>query len=128
MVRKVVVALAAMGLGTISAAPAFAQQATVGGRYAVQGTNPGGGSGTYSGFAEISGTAGGQCSIVWRIANTQSSQGFCMRQGDVFVAAYRLGNAIGLVIYRLGPDGTLDGTWSIAGQEGVGRERLTPVR
>jgi hypothetical protein len=49
-----------------------------------------------------------------------------MRQGEVLGAAYVLGKSIGLVIYRVDGDGVLDGTWSIAGEEGVGQERLTP--
>jgi hypothetical protein len=100
----------------------------IGGRYAVKGSNPGGGSGTYTGFATVRGTSGGQCEIKWQLRNTPASDGFCMRQGDVFVAAYRLGSKIGLVTYRLQDNGVLDGTWSIAGQEGIGKERLTPVR
>ncbi len=79
-------------------------------------------------MAEISGTAGGNCGIRWAIPNTPPTQGFCMRQGNVLSAAYRLGNAIGLVVYRIEEDGTLNGTWTIAGQEGVGKERLVPVR
>ena len=43
-------------------------------------------------------------------------------------AAYKLGEAVGLVVYRINDDGTLDGTWTIAGQEGVGKERLVPAR
>lgn len=105
-------------------ATAGAQQIT--GRYQVIGDN---GNGTgYRGVAEISGTAGGNCAIRWAIVNTPPTQGFCMRQGNVLSAAYRLGNAIGLVVYRLNDDGTLDGTWTIAGQEGVGKERLVPQR
>ena len=105
-------------------APVNAQE--VGGRYQVQGENANGGN--YSGVAEISGTAGGNCAIRWALVNTPPSQGFCMRQGDVVAAAYRLGNALGLVIYRLGEKGVLEGTWSVAGTEGVGEERLTPIR
>ena len=33
---------------------------------------------------------------------------------------------VGLVIYQVQSDGTLDGLWTIAGQEGVGTETLTP--
>ncbi len=105
-------------------ATAGAQQLT--GRYQVIGDNANGTG--YRGVAEISGTAGGNCAIRWAIANTPPTQGFCMRQGNVLSAAYRLGNAIGLVVYRLNDDGSLDGTWTIAGQEGVGKERLVPQR
>lgn len=98
----------------------------IGGRYRVEGRNADGS--TYSGLAEISGTAGGNCTIRWAIVDTPASQGFCMRQGEVFAAAYRLNNQLGLTVYRVDRAGVLDGTWSIAGQERVGRERLVPVR
>lgn len=115
---------AAAAILVAGVAAAGAQQLT--GRYQVIGDN---GNGTgYRGVAEISGTAGGNCAIRWAIVNTPPTQGFCMRQGNVLSAAYRLGNSIGLVVYRLNDDGTLDGTWTIAGQEGVGKERLVPQR
>jgi hypothetical protein len=105
-------------------ATASAQQLT--GTYQVIGDN---GNGTgYRGVAAISGTAGGNCAIRWQIPNTPPTQGFCMRQGNVLSAAYRLGDSIGLVVYRLNDDGSLDGTWTIAGKEGVGKERLVPQR
>lgn len=119
---RMVVSSTVIGLAALSAAGAQ----EVGGRYQVQGQNANGS--TYSGAAEISGTAGGNCAIRWALRNTPPSQGFCMRQGDVLSAAYKLGDAIGLVVYRLGPNGVLEGTWSIAGTEGVGKERLTPIR
>lgn len=123
---KSMLSIAMGAIGLCLAVTASAAQ-EVGGRYAVEGSNPGG-SGSYRGFAEIRGTSGGQCSIRWDLQNTPASDGFCMRQGDVFVAAYRLGSAIGLVTYRLESNGVLDGTWAIAGKQGVGRERLTPLR
>lgn len=116
------IAAAAALLGSVSIAGA--QQIT--GTYQVIGDNANGTG--YRGVAEISGTAGGNCGIRWAIPNTPPTQGFCMRQGNVLAAAYRLGNALGLVVYRIGDNGVLDGTWSIAGQEGVGRERLVPQR
>lgn len=112
----------AVGLLAASSAIAAAQELT--GNYTVAGKNPDGSS--YNGTATIAGTAGGVCGITWTIGSGQSSQAFCMRQGEVLGAAYVIGNSIGLVIYRLGADGVLDGTWSIAGQEGIGEERLTP--
>ncbi|QCK88260.1 hypothetical protein E8L99_22110 [Phreatobacter aquaticus] len=116
------IAAAAITVACLSGASAQ----EIGGRYQVQGQNANGS--TYQGVAEISGTAGGNCAIRWSITNTPPTQGFCMRQGNVFSAAYRMGNAIGLVVYRLADGGALEGTWSIAGQEGVGKERLVPAR
>jgi hypothetical protein len=124
-VKSAVVCAGALALGLL-AVPAVAQE--IGGRYAVEGSNPGSSAGSYRGFATVRGTSGGQCEIKWELQNTPASDGFCMRQGDVFVAAYRLGSKIGLVTYRLQDNGVLDGTWSIAGQTGVGKERLTPLR
>ena len=96
----------------------------IAGTYTVTGKNPDGSD--YSGVATIGGTAGGACGITWTIGEGQASQAFCMRQDEVVSAAYTLGESIGLVIYRINAEGGLDGTWSIAGQEGVGEEHLTP--
>jgi hypothetical protein len=49
-----------------------------------------------------------------------------MRNEDSFAAAYQLGKAIGLVIYHVQDDGTLDGIWTIADKAGAGTEVLTP--
>jgi hypothetical protein len=116
------VAVAAALLGSVSTAGA--QQIT--GRYQVIGDN--GDGSRYSGVAVISGTAGGNCGIRWAITNTPPTQGFCMRQGNVLSAAYKLGESVGLVVYRITDNGVLEGTWTIAGQEGVGRERLIPMQ
>jgi hypothetical protein len=51
-----------------------------------------------------------------------------MGMGDVISAGYVLGDAVGLVMYRLNKDGTLEGNWTIAGRNGNGTETLTPVR
>ncbi|QCI63286.1 hypothetical protein [Phreatobacter stygius] len=119
---RVAASAAFISLAALSAAGAQ----EIAGRYQVQGENANGSG--YSGTAEISGTAGGRCAIRWALVNTPPSQGFCMRQGDVLAVAYQLGNSAGLVVYRLGDNGVLDGTWTITGTEGVGKERLTPIR
>ncbi|WP_204274141.1 hypothetical protein, partial [Enterobacter ludwigii] len=75
-VMKLLLAAASMAVaGLAGLAPVHAQE--VGGRYQVLGENPNGGN--YSGIAEISGTAGGNCAIRWTLVNTPPSQGFCMR-------------------------------------------------
>ena len=51
-----------------------------------------------------------------------------MRNGNSFAASYVLGGKIGLVIYEQKGDGTLDGLWTIADENGVGGERLVPIR
>ena len=39
-----------------------------------------------------------------------------------------LGGKVGLVIYKVNDDGSLVGLWTIADQEGVGAEVLTPAK
>jgi hypothetical protein len=119
-IRRLLTLFAALA----TAAPtAVAQE--VGGRYRVEGTA---GGSSYVGVAEIVGTSGGNCAIRWTIPNTPPSEGICMRQGAVLATAYRLGDRTGLAVYRLGENGVLEGTWTLSGQEWVGRERLIPIR
>jgi hypothetical protein len=115
--------IAALALAWI-ATPVQAQSAP-GGRYQVAGKNPNGT--TYSGTAEIQATSTNTCRIAWITGNTTST-GICMRSGSVFSASYRLGNSVGLVIYDIKPDGVLEGIWTVADQNGVGSETLTPLR
>ncbi len=118
--------LRALSLAVALLAGSFTAAAAqdIAGTYTVTGKNPDGSE--YNGVATIGGTAGGACGITWTIGDGQASQAFCMRQDEVVSAAYTLGESIGLVIYRINAEGGLDGTWSIAGQEGVGEEHLTP--
>ncbi|MDP4034512.1 MAG: hypothetical protein Q8P60_16980 [Pseudorhodobacter sp.] len=95
----------------------------IGGSYLIQGRNFDGSA--YGGQAEIVRTSDVTCEIYWTTGST-TSQGICMRSGDVFSAAYKLGSAVGLVIYRIGQNGVLDGTWTVAGSNGVGYELLLP--
>ena len=106
------------------AVPAQAQS-NIGGRYQVNGKNPNGS--TYSGTAEIIVTSSNTCRINWVTGNTTST-GICMRNKNIFSAAYRLGNSVGLVIYEIRPEGIIDGLWTVADQNGVGTEVMTPMR
>ena len=115
--------LGAVLLLGVLAMPATAQE--LGGRYQVAGKNFNGSS--YSGTAEIVVTSRNTCRITWVTGGT-TSQGICMRNGASFAAGYRLGQAIGLVIYEMKPDGSLEGLWTIADRSGVGSERLVPIR
>lgn len=117
MFRKSVIAAATCCLATIANAQ------SIGGNYSVAGTNFNGSA--YSGTARITLTSSTTCEIVWTTGGSTSS-GICMRNGDAFSAGYELGDAIGLVIYHVMPNGVLDGLWTVAGQEGVGTEVLTP--
>ena len=93
------------------------------GVYTVKGTNLNGS--PYEGSAEVKVLSSTTCSITWTTGST-SSQGPCMRAGNVVTAAYVQGNDIGLVMYQLNDDGSLDGVWTVTGQNGNGTEHLTP--
>jgi hypothetical protein len=116
MIRKALLGLAFAGL----AGHAYAQD--IGGSYDVEGTNHNGS--TYGGTATITLTSDTTCEIVWDTGST--SNGICSRNGDSFAAAYVMGQSVGLVIYKVLPDGSMNGLWTIAGQGGTGTEILTP--
>lgn len=105
------------------AGPAFADLEVRAGTYTVKGTNFSGS--PYEGEAKITISSNSTCEIVWQTGST-TSQGICMRDSDSFAAAYRLGDAVGLVIYKIKDDGSLEGVWTIAGKSGAGTETLTP--
>ncbi|NUB46409.1 hypothetical protein GEU84_018615 [Fertoebacter nigrum] len=114
------ICLACFAAVLITASAASAQM--IGGSYTVEGANMNGS--PYAGTAEIALTAE-NCEIFWTTGTTTSS-GICMVGENVFVAGYELGGKVGLVIYRVLPDGVLDGSWTIAGQPGAGYEVLVP--
>ncbi len=112
----------ATGLFCISASVAMAQD--IGGRYAVAGTNFNGT--TYGGEAVITLTSDTTCKIEWITGDTSSS-GICMRYDNAFAAGYQQGDFVGLVIYLVMADGSLNGTWTVAGEQGSGTEVLVPM-
>ncbi len=95
-----------------------------GGRYSVQGTNPNGS--PYNGEAEITLTSETTCEIKWTTGSTES-YGICMRNDDSYAAGYKMGDEIGLVIYKVQADGSLSGLWTVAGKNGSGTEILVPL-
>jgi hypothetical protein len=95
---------------------------SVGGRYAVQGTNPNGS--RYSGTAEIM-PNGNVCRIHWHVGSEW--RGICMTSGNRFAASYHSGDTFGLLIYRINGDGSLSGEWT-TGSGSTGTETLIPVR
>jgi hypothetical protein len=111
------------GMGLALLAATAAQGQGIGGRYTIQGTNFDGS--PYGGTAEIVLTSDVTCEIYWTTGGT-TSRGICMRSDDVFTAGYELSGKIGLIIYRVRPDGVLDGSWTIAGTNAVGYEVLVP--
>jgi hypothetical protein len=116
--KTFVVAAAALAVGLSTAS---AQ--SIGGEYSVQGTNLDGSS--YTGDALITLTSDTTCTIQWKTGST-TSDGICSRNDDAFAAGYVLGNSYGLVIYKVQDDGSLEGLWTIQGQNGTGTETLTP--
>ncbi len=116
--RNTIVAAALFLAGGLAA-----QAAEIGGTYDVRGTNFDGS--TYGGTATLTITSETTCRIEWTTGGS-SSAGICMRNGIALAAGYTLGEVVGLVIYEILGDGTLDGLWTIAGQDGVGTELLIP--
>lgn len=114
--------IAALGAASLLADAGLAAEVKDG-AYTVKGTNFDGS--PYSGTANISITSNTTCRIVWRTGGSTST-GICMRDSDSFAAAYKMGGSIGLVIYKIIDDGSLEGVWTIADQSGAGTETLTP--
>jgi hypothetical protein len=106
----------------LAASTAVGHAQDFGGVYNVQGTNLDGS--PYGGTAEIRVISDTTCEIYWTTGPTTSA-GICMRYGPAFAAGYRMNDVIGLVIYQIMDDGTLNGTWTISGQNGSGTEVLT---
>jgi hypothetical protein len=116
--------LACFGAAALGAG-ALADAGEVGGTYAIQGTNANGS--PYRGTATITVTSSNTCRIVWKTGATSSS-GICMRNQNAFTAGYVLQGKVGLVIYEINDDGSMDGLWTVADEPGVGTEKLIPMR
>lgn len=110
-------------LGCIAVTPVSAQ--SIGGRYKVEGSNINGT--TYDGEAVITLTSETTCEIEWATGPTTST-GICMRNDDSFAAGYKIGDDVGLIIYKVAGDGVMSGLWTIAGNGGAGTETLTPMQ
>ncbi len=102
--------------------PLAAAAQDVSGRYTVEGRNFDGS--RYRGKATISVTSKNTCRIEWNVGTVW--KGICMRNGSSFAASYYAGQAVGLIIYEIRPDGRMEGLWTIADQDGVGTESLIP--
>jgi hypothetical protein len=107
------------------ASVANASAADLPGKYRVEGKNADGS--TYSGTTQIVATSEVTCRITRKTGST-TSEGICMRNGTSFAASYALGDSIGLVVYVMNDDGSLEGAWTIADKDGVGEEILTPMK
>ncbi len=113
-----------LGLLLATGVAGAASAQTVSGTYAVSGANADGSS--YTGTAEII-LNGSACSISWQTGGS-SSAGTCLLTGNALGASYQLGDAPGLAVYQLQPDGTLIGQWTTIGAPGVGSETLSPSK
>lgn len=113
--------LSGLVIVALAAVPAAAQD--IGGAYLVQGTGFDGAA--YGGNARITLTSDYTCRIEWNTGG-QLSSGICMRQGNVFSAAYMIEGRVGMIIYTLNPDGSMQGTWTVDGVNAVGSESLYP--
>lgn len=115
----------AVALLLLAVVPAGAEEPVkLSGTYDVRGTNFDGSE--YRGVAKITVTTQDTCRIVWDTGS--EAAGICMRNGGALAASYVMGSAVGLVIYRIRPDGILDGLWTVADTAGHGTEVLTPRR
>lgn len=101
------------------AAPGKAQQAVaVGGSYDVHGTNRNGAQ--YTGTVVIV-PKGSRYKFSWLIANGDTYKGSGTRKGDTIVVNW---GAKYPVIYQVGPDGVLNGSWD----NGRASETLVPQK
>ena len=116
---------AVLAAACLAASVATVSAEGLGGTYRVSGKNFDGS--RYSGTAEVVITSDTTCKINWKIAS-DVWRGICMRNGSTFAAGYKLGNNVGLVIYDIKADGSLEGLWTIAEKSGVGTETLTPMK
>ena len=116
--RRFLLALAVVAV----AAPAMAAEFHEG-TYKVDGTNLDGSK--YTGTADVKLLSDTTCSITWTTGQTSSS-GVCMMMDGVVGVAYAQGQTVGVTMYHLNDDGSLDGIWTIAGQNGSGTEHMTP--
>lgn len=93
------------------------------GLYAVQGTNPDGGS--YSGNVAIT-PKGNVYELQWSVGTPYSGIG--IRSQDVLSVSWGTpgGSGFGIVAYKIDPDGSLHGTWATPDNTRLGTETLTP--
>lgn len=115
----------AFALLVVAAPVAKADLTYIGGVYDVAGVSPDGS--PYVGEVVIDYVSDTTCDITWMIEGVAVSFGICMRVGTTFAASYSSGDAVGLAIYEVLPDGNLDGVWTVAGQDGAGSEFLTSL-
>jgi hypothetical protein len=118
MIRTICTILV-LGLTT----PAFADTLKLASTYDEVGTNADGSK--YTGTATVEVISDTTFNIKWKIGSTVYS-GFGMRRDDNLAATYMVNGQPGLIVYKVGEGGVLNGLWAIRGQNGNGTDRLTP--
>lgn len=118
MKRILSTGLCLLALALPAAAAGFA------GKYKVTGTDMTGK--PYAGDARIVLYSDTTCKITW-VTGPQTWEGNCMRVDDVFAASFKMGKIVGMAIYKVQGDNSMQGYWTIRGQNGSGTETLTPV-
>jgi hypothetical protein len=116
---RTLAAFAFLAVATIARADVLTLSTT----YNAAGTNPDGSK--YTGTVSIKVISEKTFTIHWKIGD-ETYDGFGMRNGDALAATYTLDGKPGLVIYRLGDGGALNGFWVVRGENDGGTERLTP--
>lgn len=116
-----IITIAAFALLATSAASAQ----SLGGLHTVDGTNADGSK--YAGVAEIKAPSDSDCKIHWEIAGS-TFDGTCERKAKSLAVEFMMSGRLGVGAYEIRADGSLKGTWTVAGQTGSGTEVLTPKR
>ncbi|MBV9347819.1 MAG: hypothetical protein JOZ70_02735 [Pseudolabrys sp.] len=111
--------LALLASSALVALTTLAHAADPTGSYAVEGTNPGGGS-AYRGSVTVERT-GDTYRVVWVVGSTRYV-GTGIGNKDFIAVSYRSGNDTGLALYGA-EGGNWIGLWTYAGGRQVGAER-----
>lgn len=119
MIRRLILPVLLLGLLALPG-QARAQQT---GLYDVTGTNPDGTA--YRGTLLFQQVGLVSWRVVWSIAGDRI-EGVGVSAGNIFSAAYELGQRPAIGIYNVNPDGSMSGQWSVVGSSGIGTEMLTP--
>jgi hypothetical protein len=119
MIRVASLAIACL----LAAGPAAADTLRLATAYTVAGTNPDGS--RYGGTLALKVVSDTTFVVTWKVGSS-TFRGFGMRWDDTLAVSYEGAGFKGVVMYRAGDDGVLDGRWTAAGSNGVGTERLEP--
>lgn len=113
-----------IGPAPTASLPEPSSSARPGGSYQVTGTGLDGSS--YEGSLYIE-EWGEVYWLEWEVGGA-SYTGTGILTGDVLSVGWDAGGTCGVVSYRVLPDGSLEGTWSVCGEDRVGWERAVPLR